>query len=154
MSIAPVTCSVDVKVSRSRAFELFAQNMGEWWPRGRTPSGKPHAELIIEPRTNGRWFERDEDGEETQWGKVLAWEPPGRLLLGWQLDHKLRFDAALLMEVEIRFEELTAGATRVSLEHRGLEQLGVEARMFAEKVRSGWPERLKDFVQHTHARSE
>ncbi len=154
MSIAPVKCSVDVRLSVARTFALFTGNMGAWWPRGKTPGAAPHTEVVVEPRPNGRWFERDADGNETQWGRVLAWEPPKRLLLGWQLDHTFRFDAALLMEVEIRFEELTAGATRVSLEHRGLEQLGVEARMFAEKVRSGWPERLKDFVQHTHARSE
>lgn len=149
MSIAPVTCSVDVKVSRSRAFELFAQNMGEWWPRGRTPSGKPHAELIIEPRTNGRWFERDEDGEETQWGKVLAWEPPGRLLLGWQLDRKFQFDPDVLMEVEILFEALATGGTRIRLEHRDIEQLGAEAQSFAGKVRPGWPQRMADFGAYT-----
>ncbi len=82
MSIAPVQCTVDVKASSARAFELFAQNMGVWWPRGKTPGASPHAALVIEPRKGGRWFERDAEGDETQWGKVLAWEPPRRLLLG------------------------------------------------------------------------
>lgn len=148
MSIAPVKCSVDVKASLARAFELFAQNMGAWWPRGKTPAGSPHAALIIEPRQYGRWFERDDDGHETQWGQVLAWEPPRRLLLGWQLDHTFCYDADLLMEVEILFEEIVGGGTRVSLEHRNLEQLGAEAEAFAGKVRSGWPERLGNFAQH------
>jgi uncharacterized protein YndB with AHSA1/START domain len=148
MSIAPVKCSVDVKASSARAFELFAQNMGAWWPHGKTPAGSPHAALIIEPRKDGRWFERDADGHETQWGKVLAWEPPRRLLLGWQLDHNFRFEADLLMEVEIRFEQLAGGGTRVSLEHRDLELLGVEAEAFAGKVRSGWPERMGNFAQY------
>ena len=57
MSIAPVKCSVDVKASMARAFELFATNMGAWWPRGKTPARSPHAALVIEPRKNGRWFE-------------------------------------------------------------------------------------------------
>jgi len=122
--------------------------MGAWWPRGKTPGGNPHAALVIEPRENGRWFERDADGHETQWGKVLAWEPPRRLLLGWQLDHNFRFDADLLMEVEILFEELAGGGTRVSLEHRNLERLGAEAEAFAGKVRSGWPERMGNFAQY------
>ena len=148
MSIAPVKCSVDVKASSARAFELFAHNMGAWWPRGKTPGGSPHAALGHRAAKDGRWFERDADGHETQWGKVLAWEPPRRLLLGWQLDHKFRFDADLLMEVEVLFEELAGGGTRVSLEHRNLERLGAEAEAFAGKVRSGWPERMGNFAQY------
>ena len=148
MSIAPVRCSVDVKVPVARAFELFAENMGAWWPRGKTPGGSPHVALVVEPRQDGRWFERDANGEETPWGRVLAWEPPRRLLLGWQLDHRFRFNADLLMEVEIRFEALATGGTRVSLEHRDLEQLGVDAEVFAGKVRSGWPERIENFATH------
>jgi uncharacterized protein YndB with AHSA1/START domain len=149
MSIAPVKCSVEVKAAPARAFELFARNMGGWWPRGKTPGGKPHADLVIEPRQNGRWFERDAEGNETLWGRVLAWEPPHRLLLGWQLNHQFRFDPNLLMEVEIAFEPLAGGGTRVSLEHRNLEQLGADAELFASRVRSGWPERLGNFVAHT-----
>jgi uncharacterized protein YndB with AHSA1/START domain len=148
MSIAPVKCSVDVKASSVRAFELFTQNMGAWWPRGKTPAGSPHAALVIEPWKAGRWFERDADGHETQWGKVLAWEPPRRLLLGWQLNHAFRYDPDLLMEVEILFEEIAGGGTRVSLEHRNLELLGAEAEAFAGKVRSGWPERMENFAQY------
>ena len=59
MSIAPVKCSVDVKAPLARAFELFAQNMGAWWPRGRTPGASPHKDVVVEPHMNGRWFERD-----------------------------------------------------------------------------------------------
>jgi uncharacterized protein YndB with AHSA1/START domain len=149
MSIMPVKCSVDVKVSTARAFELFAQNMGAWWPRGKTPAGNPHVDLVIEPRKNGRWYEKDAGGNETPWGKVLAWEPPRRLVLGWQLDHSFRFDAELMMEVEILFEELATGGTRVRLEHRDLEQLGAEAEAFAGKIGSGWPERMGNFAQYT-----
>ncbi len=148
MSIASVKCSIDVKASPTRAFELFAQNMGAWWPRGRTPGGKPHVDLIIEPRESGRWFERDADGRETQWGKVLSWEPPRRLLLGWQLNHKFQFDPRVLMEVEILFEALAGGGTRINLEHRGIEQLGAEAESFAGKVGSGWPERMGNFAAY------
>ncbi len=149
MSIAPVKCSIDVKASTARAFELFTSHMGAWWPRGKTPADKPHVELVIEPKRGGRWFERDSDGNETLWGRVLAWDPPGRLLLGWQLNPQFRFDPKILMEVEIRFEELAAGGTRVSLEHRDLEQLGTEAEVFAGKVGSGWPARLVNFEQYS-----
>lgn len=151
MSIAPVTCSVDVNVPAARAFDLFSRNMGAWWPRGKTPGGRPHVDLIVEPHRGGRWFERDAQGQETLWGKVLAWEPPRRLLLGWQLDHRFRFDSRLLMEVEILFEERVDGGTRVRLEHRDLEQLGVEADPFAGRIGTGWPERLDNFARHAAA---
>jgi uncharacterized protein YndB with AHSA1/START domain len=153
MSIAPVTCSVDVKVSAVQAFDLFTGNMGAWWPRGYTPAGNPHVDLVIEPRNGGRWFERDADGNETQWGKVLVWNPPHRLVLGWQLNHQFRFDENLLMEVEILFEDLVSGGTRVSLEHRDLQQLGTEAGPFAGKVRGGWRQRIDEFAQYAAAHS-
>ena len=153
MSIAPVKCSVEVKAPTARAFDLFARNMGAWWPRGKTPGGQPHTEVIIEPHPEGRWYERDAAGRETQWGKVIAWEPPRRLLLGWQLDHQFRFDAGVLMEVEILFEALAAGGTRVSLEHRNLEQLGAAAEDFAGKVRGGWPSRMDDFARYAATHS-
>ena len=68
MSIAPVKCSINVKTSSPRAFAIFAQNMGRWWPRGKTPAGTPHAALGIQPWKDGSWFERDSDGHETQAG--------------------------------------------------------------------------------------
>lgn len=48
----------------------------------------PHTEIVIEPRAEGRWFERDAEGNETQWGKVLVWEPPSRLVLAFQLNSR------------------------------------------------------------------
>ena len=81
-------------------------------------------------------------------GHGPSWEPPRRLLLGWQLDHTFRYDPDLLMEVEILFEELAGGGTRVSLEHRNLERLGAEADAFAGKVRPGWPERMGNFAHY------
>lgn len=153
MSIAPVKCSVEVKGTAARAFEIFSKSAGAWWPRGRTPGRSPHVDLVIEPREGGRWFERDAEGTETQWGKVLVWDPPRRLILGWQLNHQFRFDPAVLTEVEILFEELPGGVTRVSLEHRNLERLGVEAEALAVKIRSGWPERLGNFAHYAVSHS-
>jgi len=151
MSIAPVKCSVDVKGNAARAFDIFSKSTGAWWPRGKTPGNEPHVDVVIEPKQDGRWYERDADGNESQWGRVLAWEPPGRLKLGWQLNHEFRFDPALLTEVEILFEELPGGVTRVSLEHRNLERLGAEAETLAGKIRSGWPERMGDFARYVAA---
>lgn len=145
MSIAPIIRAVQVKVSPAQAFDLFANHLGKWWPRGKTVGKKPHVAIVIEPLAGGRWAERDEDGVETQWGKVLAWEPPARLLLAWQLNSEFVFDPGLLTEVELTFSE-SAGGTLVTLEHRNLERLGNAAERVAGVLAGGWPPRLDQFA--------
>ena len=103
MSIAPITCTVQVKALPAQAFKLFSQRMSDWWPKGKTIGSKPAVAVTIEPIPGGKWIERDEDGVETQWGKVLVWEPPGRLVLGWQLNSEFKFDPNLVTEVELTF---------------------------------------------------
>jgi uncharacterized protein YndB with AHSA1/START domain len=79
--------------------------------------------VVVEPRAGGRWFERAADGTECDWGGVIAYEPPARLVLAWQLDADFRYDPELVTEVELRFTAEGDG-TRVDLEHRDLERYG------------------------------
>ena len=152
MSIAPIVKSVTVKAPPARAFELFAGQMERWWPIGKTVGKNPHVAIVLEPRVGGRWFERDVDGNETHWGKVLAWEPPTRLLLGWQLNSKWIHDPDFLTEVELTFAP-AEGGTMVTLEHRNLERFGTDAAKHAESLRGGWPTRLAEFAVYTNAHS-
>ena len=152
MSIAPIVRSVEVKAAPDKAFDLFLSQMGAWWPRGGT-IGKPHLAIVIEPRSGGRWFERDEAGTETQWGKVIAWEPPGRVLLNWQINTKWVYDRSLSTEVEITFAALAGGGTRVTLEHRHLERFGADAEKHAALLDSGWPTRIAAFATYANAQS-
>lgn len=148
MSIAPVVHSVEVKAPPARAFELFTSQMGKWWPKGKTLAPKPHADVVVEPHPGGRWYERDIEGNEVQWGRVLAWEPPGRVLLGWQLNAQWRYDPDFLTEVELSFAALTGGGTRVTLEHRNLERYGADAEEYAGKLRGGWPTFVEHFARY------
>lgn len=148
MSVAPVLHSVEVKAPPARAFELFTSQMGKWWPKGKTLAPNPHADVMIEPHPGGRWYERDAAGNETQWGRVLAWEPPGRVLLGWQLNAQWRYDPNFLTEVELSFAALAAGGTRVTLEHRNLERYGTDAEDYAGKLRGGWPTFVGHFARY------
>ncbi|MGH8270313.1 MAG: SRPBCC family protein [Steroidobacteraceae bacterium] len=150
MSIAPVLHSVEVKAPPARAFELFTAHMGKWWPKGKTLAPKPHADVLIEPHPGGRWYERDIDGNEIQWGRVLAWEPPGRVLLGWQLDAQWRYDPDFLTELELSFAALDGGGTRVTLEHRNLERYGAHAEEYAGKLRGGWPTFVEHFARYSN----
>ena len=149
MSIAPVLHSVEVKASPARAFELFTSHMGKWWPKGKTLAPGAHADIVIEPRPGGRGYERDADGNEMPWGRVLAWEPPGRVLLGWQLNAQWRYDADFLTEVELSFAALAGGGTRVTLEHRNLERYGTAAESHAGQLRGGWPTFVGHFARYT-----
>jgi uncharacterized protein YndB with AHSA1/START domain len=148
MSIAPIVHKVVVKAPPARAFELFATHMGQWWPKGGTIGKNPHVAIVVEPRAEGRWFERDAHGNETRWGKVLAWEPPSRLLFGWQLTCDWGYDPALLTEVELTFAAAEGGGTLVTLEHRNLERFGADAARHVEKLRGGWPARLAEFARY------
>jgi uncharacterized protein YndB with AHSA1/START domain len=143
MSVTPIVTTVLIKASPERTFDLFTQQMGRWWPKG---IGKaPHVEVVLERCGGGRWFERDADGAETQWGTVLAWEPPQRLLLGWQINSRWSYDADFMTEVEVTFAP-TDGGTRVTLAHRQLERYGADVERHAETLRGGWPTILGKFA--------
>ena len=151
MTIAPLSFSIEVAAPPRRAFELFAGDIGRWWPRGSTIGHSPHADIVIEPREGGRWFEIDDRGAETPWGKVLRWEPPARLVLGWQLNSRFAFDPELVTEVELMFTASDVG-TRVTLVHRDLERFGADADKLAGQLGGGWPKFLnyyKDSISST-----
>jgi uncharacterized protein YndB with AHSA1/START domain len=153
MSIAPIIHEVVVKAPPARAFDLFVTQIENWWPKGRTIGKNPHVAIVTEPRPGGRWFERDAEGNETNWGKVLAWEPPSRLLLAWQINAQWSYDPKLLTELELTFVPAEGGGTRVRLEHRHLERFGADAASHAEKLRGGWPSFVADFARYANSHS-
>jgi uncharacterized protein YndB with AHSA1/START domain len=145
MSIAPIVQKVTVAASPERAFRAFTRNMGRWWAPHASIGAKPFIDVVMEPRVDGRWFERDEDGSEAEWGRVIAWAPPHRLLLAWQIDAAFRYDPDLVTEVELLFEPVPAG-TLVTLTHRHLERFGPSAEATAAKLGSGWPGLVQRFA--------
>lgn len=134
---APVRRSVRVKVAQQRAFDLFTESFGQWWPKSHSIIGKsPQQTAIIEPRAGGRWYEIGEDGSECDWGEVLVWEPPHRIVLSWRLSLDFAYDPTIHTEVEVRFTPLPGGGTEVELVHSKLEGYGARVGE-AEKVFSG-----------------
>jgi uncharacterized protein YndB with AHSA1/START domain len=140
--------SVHVAATPERAFQVFTRRMSEWWPLDtHTISQVKTTEAIIEPHVGGRWFGRNVDGSECDWGRVLAWDPPGRVVLGWEITADWKHDAALQTEVEVRFTADGAG-TLVELEHRLLERYGdrgVEMRGVFDSD-GGWKTLLARFA--------
>lgn len=144
---APIKKTLLIKASRERAFSTFVSRMGRWWPATHHIGTAPMSDVIIEPKVEGRWYERGTDGSECQWGKVLVWEEPARIVLAWQIDSNWKYDAALITEVEANFIDVGAGETRVEFEHRNLERLGEKAQVIRDMLNSGWPGILDRFQQ-------
>jgi quercetin dioxygenase-like cupin family protein len=124
----PLRVQFTVACPPERAFALWAEQTSRWWPHGHSVSGERGLRVIFEP--GGRIYERTPDGAEHDWGEVLVWEPPRRLVYLWHL----RFDRSDATEVEVSFEASGEG-TAVTIEHRGWERLGAERR---ERNRRGW----------------
>jgi uncharacterized protein YndB with AHSA1/START domain len=93
------------------------------------------------------------EGVEMNWGKVLAWEPPRRVLFGWQLDSRFAYDPDFLTEVELTFVLVAGGGTIVTLEHRNLERFGADAEKVTAEIDSGWPQILAEFAGYADAHS-
>ena len=146
---APVRKSVRVGAPPERAFKVFTDGIGRWWPKTHHIGAADLDALVIEPKAGGRWYERGVDGSECDVGKVLVWEPPARLVLAWQLTADWKFDPGLITEVEVRFIADGANATRVELEHRDLERYGEQADGVRATIDSseGWNRILQLFKQ-------
>src|SRR5260221_9873490 len=97
---APVRKSIVVRASQARAFEVFTARFSAWWPASHHIGAAPYKTSVLEPQVGGRWYEIGEDGAECEWGEVLAWEPPARLILAWRIGADWKFDAALTTEAE------------------------------------------------------
>jgi uncharacterized protein YndB with AHSA1/START domain len=135
-----VTREIMVSAPRARAFEIFV-NMTAWWPLDTHTIGKaPARASIVEPHEGGRWYGIDADGDEHGIGRVLAYEPPARLVLSWEISHDFKHDPSVQTEVEVTFDEVSPTSTRVVLEHRNLEAYGEHAQEMRETFTSdgGW----------------
>lgn len=123
--------SIHVKAPIDRAFSVFVEQMETWWPATHHIGKTPFEAIFIEPREGGRWYERNVEGVQCDWGKVLKWDPPHSVCLSWHIgpghespDWKFDPDMNKASEVEIRFRAEGPDKTLVELEHRKIEKHG------------------------------
>jgi len=139
----PVRKSVTVRATPAQAFAIFTDDFDSWWPRSHHIGRSPMKKAFVEGRGGGRCYTLQEDGTECDWGTVLVWEPPRRLVLAWQIGANWQYepDLAKSSEVEVMFAALDDGRTRVDLEHRFLERMGPagDAMRVAVDSPNGWP---------------
>jgi uncharacterized protein YndB with AHSA1/START domain len=150
---APIRRSVTVKAPPEKAFDVFIGRISDWWPRG-LGSGPTHRTVVIEPRSGGGWYYETEDGGRHDWGRVLDYAPPSRLLLGWQFNAQFKFDPDFLTEVEVTFEAQDDGSTLVTLEHRNLERFAEAAEKTKASLEGGWPTFLQAFADFMNSEED
>jgi len=147
-TVEPIRRGITVDVAQERAFDVFTGDMTSWWPATHHIGSAPIAEIIIEPKSGGRWYTRHEDGSETSTGYVVAYDRPHRLVVTWQIGHDWTYRPDLITTIEIRFEAEGPDRTRVELEHRDLASFGEHA----EEMRAifgaddAWNQILADFA--------
>ena len=139
-----------VEAPQDRAFRVFTEQFDKIKPRDHNMLGVDIAESIFEPRAGGRVYDRGVDGSECQWGRVLAYEPPDRVVFSWDITPRWQIEPDLerTSEVEVRFVPETSGRTRVELEHRNLDRHGEGWEGLREGVAAdqGWPLSLQRFA--------
>lgn len=149
-TLAPVRKTIAVKASARRAFEIFTDGFDSWWPRTHHIGKSPMTRGVIEQKTGGRCYSEQQDGTECDWGRVLVWDPPTRLVIAWQIntDWTYQPDVSQSSEVEIRFTPEPGGMTRVDLEHRYLDRHGAGAGTMRTAIDSdgGWGGLLKMYA--------
>lgn len=149
-TIPDVRGSATVAVPVERAFQVFTDSFNTWWPAEYHIGKADMAEAILEPRAGGRWYERGTDGSECDWGRVLVWEPPQRLVVTWQINGQWQYDPDPdhASEIEVRFTADGPEQTTVELEHRLLDRL-VDGQGIYDGIRGGggWSSILDRFAE-------
>lgn len=139
-----------VEAPIERAFTVFTEGIGTWFPKEYNLLSVEIAERVFEPKVGGRIYDRGTDGSECQWGRVLAYEPPSRVVFSWDISSQwqIETDRAKTSEVEVRFVSEDERRTRVELEHRNLDRHGEGWEGLRESVGSegGWPGALQLFA--------
>jgi uncharacterized protein YndB with AHSA1/START domain len=145
-----VRTEIVVDAPIERAFEVFTQKFDRIKPREHNMLGVDIAESVFEPRAGGRVYDRGVDGSECQWARVLAFEPPNRVVFTWDINPywQIETDRDKTSEVEVRFIAESPTRTRVELEHRDLDRHGDGWQGLGEGVRGseGWPLYLQRYA--------
>lgn len=138
---APVQAWVVVALPLDDAFDLFARGIGRWWPQAYTNGGAGFVSMTIEAVPGGRWFERNLDGREWDWGAVRDFDPGKRIAVSLAVNPlRLSEPPGRASEVEFRFERAGRFRTRLTLEHRDFAAQDEAAERLHEAMasRQGW----------------
>jgi uncharacterized protein YndB with AHSA1/START domain len=134
---------VVVEATRERAFKVFTERFGDFKPPEHNLLQSPIAETVFEPHVGGHIYDRAVDGSECRWARVLAYEPPDRVVFSWDIGPSWQLETTPenASEVEVRFIAEAPERTRVELEHRNIDRHGPgwEGITAGVEGNEGWP---------------
>jgi uncharacterized protein YndB with AHSA1/START domain len=146
-----VRATVVVQAPLERAFRVFTEDFGSFKPPEHNMLGVEIAETVFEPRVGGHLYDRGVDGSECRWARVLAYEPPNRVVISWDISPQWQIETNLekTSEVEVQFISEAPERTRVELEQRNLDRHGEGWQSLRDGVDSGdgWPLYLERFAE-------
>jgi uncharacterized protein YndB with AHSA1/START domain len=141
---------VVVNAPLDRAFRVFTEQFGDFKPREHNLLSVPIAETVFEPRVGGHIYDRGVDGSMCRWARIMAYEPPNRVVFTWDIGPtwQLETDLSRTSEVEVRFCAESDRRTRVELEHRHIERHGEGWESVSAGVDGdgGWPLYLQRYI--------
>jgi uncharacterized protein YndB with AHSA1/START domain len=143
--IDPLRIRFVVDCTAEHAFETWTERASAWWPQEHTVSHERGSQIVFEPRSGGRIFERTASGDEISWGEIVTWEPPHRLRYLWHI----ATDPANATDVEIVFRELEDSRTRVEIEHGGWDRLGEGGHHWRDANIAGWDGVVPSYQKET-----
>jgi uncharacterized protein YndB with AHSA1/START domain len=147
--------SIMVEAPIERAFSVFTEGFGTFKPREHNMLQVDIAETVFEPHVGGNIYDRGVDGSECRWARVLAFEPPNRVVFSWDISPQwqLEPDPDKTSEVEVHFIAEAPDRTRVELEHRNLDRHGPgwESERDGVAGDQGWPLYLERFAEQVNA---
>ena len=148
--LTSINHEVVVNAPIERAFSVFTKDFGSFKPPEHNLLSVDIAETVFEPCVGGHVYDRGVDGSECRWARVLAYEPPNRVVISWDISPRwdIETDPARTSEVEVRFWAEGPDRTRVELEHRNLDRHGDGWEMVRDGVdaEAGWPLYLSRFA--------
>ena len=134
---------VVVNAPVEQAFTVFTERFGDFKPPEHNLLAAAIAETVFEPHAGGHIYDRAIDGSECRWARILAYEPPVRVVFSWDIgpQWQVETDPELTSEVEVRFVAEGPDRTRVELEHRHLDRHGHGWQSVRDGVHGdqGWP---------------
>ena len=145
MNLDPIVKTLNLPCAAAHAFDVFVARIATWWPLdGHVASakfGKPALAVTIEPRVGGAVYETMYDGSRDEWGEVLEYEAGRKIAFTWHPGN----NAENPTRVEVVFEDVAQGQSRLTLTHSGWEVWATAADERRGGYDKGW-----DFVLGTH----
>jgi uncharacterized protein YndB with AHSA1/START domain len=90
--MAVVSEKIDIVADQVTVFNVYVNQINEWWPRrGETnrysfaPDTTEPDQILLDAKEGGRYYEVFADGTEHTIGTITTWDPPNEVAYTWDV---------------------------------------------------------------------